>query len=336
VPNEDVGAYIDAGAVSVLYGSSSKLRMNGDQVWHQDSSGINGACSDGDAFGTALVVGNFNGDAFDDLAIGVPGEDINGQFDAGAVNVIYGSASKLRKNKDQYWNQDSTGINDAAEADDNFGLDLAAGDFNNDGRDDLAIAVPFEDLDAGFDAGAVAVLYGHSTGLRYNADQVWHQDVAGIADVAEGDDRFGNAIVAGDFDGDGFDDLAIGVEKEDIDIKDDAGAFHIIFGGSSRLSASGDEFWNQDSPGLLKTNENFDNVGRALACGDYDDDGFADLAVAIPSEDTGGVIDSGAVMVIYGKSSGLSTGGEQLWHQNSDGVPDSCQTEDFFGDTLGQ
>lgn len=44
-----------------------------------------------DEFGTALVSGGFNGDGFDDLAIGVPGEEIaGGATDMGVVQVIFG------------------------------------------------------------------------------------------------------------------------------------------------------------------------------------------------------------------------------------------------------
>ena len=336
VPGEDFGFLTDAGIVSVLYGSSSKLRSSGDQVWNQDKDGINGVSNDFDGFGSSLASGNFNGDDFDDLAIGVPGEDINFQADAGAVNVLYGSSQKLRKNQDQYWHQDSTSINDLAEGGDAFGTSLITGDFNGDGRDDLAIAVPLEDVGPIIDAGAVHVLYGKSTGLSSSGDQLWQQDAAGILDAAEDQDQFGNAIIAGDFDNDGFDDLAVGIEKEDLDIKDDAGAVHIIYGSSSKLSASGDQLWHQDSAGVIESNQNFDNFGRAITAGDYDGDGRTDLAIAVPSEDTGGNIDSGAVLIMYGTSSGIGAGGDQLWHQDSDGISDSSQESDFFGDTLGR
>jgi len=69
--------------------------------------------------------GDFNGDGFMDLAIGVPFEDINGKVDAGAVNVIYGSAQGLHKNAghpDQFWHQDTKGIADSAEVGDKFGI----------------------------------------------------------------------------------------------------------------------------------------------------------------------------------------------------------------------
>ena len=53
---------------------------------------------------------DYNGDGFDDLAIGVPDEDIGAISNAGAVNVLYGSASGLTAAGDQLWHQDSSGV----------------------------------------------------------------------------------------------------------------------------------------------------------------------------------------------------------------------------------
>ena len=98
-------------------------------------------CSPQIAF-SAEVRADFNGDGFDDLAVGVPGEDIGTINSAGAVNVIYGSSGGLSCGGNQFWHQDSSGILDTAEASDQFGDALAAGDFNGDGfDDDLAVGV---------------------------------------------------------------------------------------------------------------------------------------------------------------------------------------------------
>src|SRR5262245_44563170 len=90
------------------------------------------------------------------------------------------------------------------------------GDSDGDGKDDLAIGVPNEDIesvvaDAG---GAVNVLFGASSGIVVTDDLLFSQETVGISDTAESLDTFGRALAWGDFDGDGFDDLAIGVPGE--------------------------------------------------------------------------------------------------------------------------
>src|SRR5687768_770279 len=85
----------------------------------------------------ALAGGDFNGDGFADLAVGLPDETVDGWSAAGAVRIWYGTSSGLTTTGSQYWSQASPGIADAAEGGDLFGTAVAAGDFNGDGRDDL-------------------------------------------------------------------------------------------------------------------------------------------------------------------------------------------------------
>ena len=126
-----------------------------------------------------------------------------------------------------------------------------APDFDNDGFADLAVGVPREDITlAG--GGAVNVLYGtSSSGLSSSGDQFWHQDVSGIEDSTDDSENFGFRLAAGDFDGDGQSDLAIGVVGEMGSSIPGAGAVNVIYGSTaSGLSASGDQIWSQNSAGV--------------------------------------------------------------------------------------
>jgi hypothetical protein len=295
----------------------------------------------GDQFGRSLAQGDFNGDGFVDLAIGVPFENLStgGVFptnigNAGMVNVLYSTAGGLSTVNNQGWHQNSTNIEGGAEAGDQFGYAVAAGDFNGDGFDDLAIGVPYESIGSVAGAGTVNVIYGSSTGLVSVGDQMWHQNTAGVLGAAEAGDHFGAALATGDFNGDGFDDLAIGVPDESINGRNHAGAVNVLFGSAAKLTAVNDQLWHQDSTGILGGVETGDLFGKALAAGDFDGDNFDDLAIGVPDEGIGSFPHAGAVNVIYGSINRLTAAGDQLWHQDSAGIVGGAENGDHFGFAL--
>jgi hypothetical protein len=168
---------------------------------------------------TAATVGDFDNNGIEDLAVGVPGEDVGPRDgpevnNAGAVNVFYGQAAGLSEAGSDYWTQDSsesgTRIKDVAEGGDRFGSSVAAGDVNGDGFDDLAIGVPGEDVGATpkGNAGAAHVIFGSSTGLVTAGN-------AFITIDPESGDRFGTAVAAADMFGGPEADLAVGGPGED-------------------------------------------------------------------------------------------------------------------------
>ena len=221
--------------------------------------------------------------------------------------------AQLTSAGNQLWHQDSDGIEGQAELGDEFGSALAAGDFNNDGFEDLAIGVGDEDVGEEANAGAVNVVYGGPDGLAARGNQIWHQDSEGIAGEAENLDLFGRAVAAGDFNNDGFDDLAIGVTGEDLGgvILGDsgAGAVNVIYGFRGGLFAPGNQIWHQDSDGIAGQAEAGDNFGQALAAGDFNDDDLEDLAIGVPFEDLEEIRDAGAVNVLYGAGLQFSSEG---------------------------
>jgi hypothetical protein len=359
VPNEDVGATVDAGAVNVLYGSPDGLEASSAQFWTQGSSGVLGRPERQDRFGYALAQGDFNDDGFTDLAIGVPREDVGLIRNAGAVNVLYGSALGLTTIGNQLWAQSSPGIKNPAERWDLFGFALAAGDFNRDGRADLAVGVPFEDLPGGVNSGAVNVLYGSGAGLRAKGNQFWNQNSPGIkgaanhlcefVNIAELCERFGWALVAANFGKGRTADLAIGVPGELNNFEDyrfGAGAVNVIYGKSGTgLTAFGNQRWSQGTPGV-KGDPGFcdpgsacavEFFGSALAAANFGKSGHADLAIGVPGDAIspgGSELGPGGVNVLYGSSNGLVVAGNQLWNQDSPEILDEAEDRDHFGAAL--
>jgi hypothetical protein len=336
VPGLGVG-----GAVDVVYGGAGGLGCcHSVQTWTQGANGVDGTSEAGDGFGSALASGDFNDDSRDDLGIGAPGEDIGTTTAAGGVNVIYGSAIvglQTSSPADDFWSQDSSGINGAAAFADLFGSSLAGGDFNGDLRDDLAIGVPSEDVAGVTDAGSVNVIYGGSGGLQVSspADDLWTQESSGVNGTAGNGDSFGLSLVACFFNSGLVADLAVGVPGESVGSLDGAGAVNVLFGGSAGLQTSSpaDQLWTQDSSGVEGTAEAGDSFGRSLTCGDIDEDFFDDLTFGAPFEDVGSTSDAGSVNVIYGGSGGLQTSSpnDQLFTQDSPGIPGTAETNDHFG-----
>lgn len=319
VPNDVTGDRdFSAGAVNVFYGGPDGFEMGccagrpGPQILTQDSPNVQGSGSESDDFGTALASCDYNGDGFTDLAIGMPGRQVTGGTHGGAVNVIYGSFAGLTTTAGsnipapQFWSQDSSGIPGVAENGDRFGETLACGDFDNDGLGDLAIGVPSEDIGSISGAGMVHVLYGTSTnGLTASGDQEWNQDTLGIPDQVEQSDRFGDALAAGDFDGNGCDDLVIGSPHETLSVSGTnfswAGAVTVIYGDategltSTKSNFPAAQLWTQNSSFVPDAVEQGDEFGMSLTTGNFNG-GNTDLAIGSRE----------GVFIIHGRNGGLS------------------------------
>ena len=298
-------------------------------------------------FGSAIAIGDFNGDGFDDMAVGAPDDTISGEAAAGAVTVIYGSEGGLYNSQFNWtFHQDTDGIQGLAQAGDQFGFALAAGDFDGDGRDDLAIGAPGESIEAdGLDeAGVVQLLYGTANGLTAAGNQLFIQGENGLLGIAEEGDLFGWALAAGDFNEDGRDDLAIGVPFEDHDAEGlvDAGAVHVIYGAAAGLAIAANETFHQNSSGVLNSAATGDQFGYDLAVGDFNGDGDHDLAVGVPGEDAFGFNDAGAVHVFRGSSGGITTNDQFIsqdgvWSNSNvliGDISDGTETGDRFGQSL--
>ena len=345
VPGEKVTASGE-GAVNVIFDG----QVVDDEFLHQGTGGIDEDSRYNDRFGEALACGNFNGDGFDDLAIGVPGRDQAGYEDSGAVWVLFGSKEGFQGKSDlvntpQLW--DEVAFLGQSGDRHEFGAELAVGDFDGNGCDDLAIAAPGATVDKEPQAGAVYLLYSNcELGLEHDPDKAWQfsQLMDGWADVPEEGDRFGTALAAGDFDADGFDELVVGVPLEDEQTTqlEDVGAVHVFYGGpngpfADTQSETETIFQNFMKDGLQAD----DQFGFSLAVADFDADGLEDLAIGVPFEDVEGYVsvvdNAGAVNVLYGTPCGLVCNQTrwQFWHQDSvldgEAIDDVAEANDQFG-----
>jgi hypothetical protein len=187
---------------------------------------------------------------------------------------------------------------------------------------------------AGFDGAAPVCLAGECV-----ACAMLNQDSAGVPDTAEPNDAFGTALASGDFDCDGYADLAIGAPGES-KATADVGAVHILYGGSDRLPGVRGQFVQHS---LEQADDDAGNwyFGSFLAAGNINGDerggnGCDDLVVGIPghggSSATGiDVAAAGAVAVLYGGDGGIDGMKRENWHQGLPGIPDDNEANDEFG-----
>lgn len=145
---------------------------------------------------------------------------------------------------------------------------FASGDFDGDGVDDIAVGTPNESVDGEADAGAVFVFYASRAGGPGN--QLWRQGADGLGGTPKSQDGFGRAVAVGDFDADGFDDLAIGIPGETVGARAAAGAVDVLYGGPSGLVAARSPLFTKESPGIPLAAADYDGFGQSLESGDFD------------------------------------------------------------------
>ncbi|MFJ8637062.1 VCBS repeat-containing protein [Streptomyces sp. NPDC093568] len=293
-----VGGKSDAGQLVVLYGTATGVSSAKRHTISQNTTGTPGTAEAGDRFGYDTAFADFNNDGYDDIAIGAQGEDVGSDVDGGGLAILWGSASGITGNG-------VTIADPAPTAHDRWGKNLAAGDFDGDGKADLAVGSNNSTLyvfKGGFSSSGIP-------GGRYT-----------IKPPIVGTELSGPLnLTAGDVNGDSRTDLVVdGYENQ---TEYGWNRNYYIPGSSSGLSTAG-----------IKTVK----PGVITAIGDIDNDGFGDIVSGAAwnavAEDGTPVPDSakgGKVWVTYGTASGPGTATGIT--QDTGNVPGASETNDWFG-----
>ncbi|MFI6529932.1 FG-GAP and VCBS repeat-containing protein [Streptomyces uncialis] len=142
-------------------------------------------------------------------------------------------------------------------------------DFNKDGYADVAVSASRATVAGKAAAGQVVIIYGGRSDTRKVAIS---QNTAGVPGTAEKEDFFGGDTTYGDFDNDGYDDLAIGALGEDMGSDKDGGTLIIMWGSASGLKKGS----TVADPRPTK----HDHFAMGLEAADFNKDGKDDLAIA--------------------------------------------------------
>jgi hypothetical protein len=326
VLNEAIGAVAGAGAANVLYGTASGLGTAGAQVWYRSGGGVSGTAVENDYLAWALAAGDFDGDGRDDLAVGVPGVALDLQGDSGEVVVLYGSAEGLTGDGQGLF--DATDLGDAATGQ-FFGGSLAAADLDpagdcsspGDCADELIVGAMFSTVNFGSPvgyAGRVWILPGSTEGTGPDlagASWIDQSELAPLDWTApEFGDHFGAVLAVGRLDPGTAADLVVGSPGEALGELDEAGCAHLLLGGA--LPLEGVSQYLSARPGLasdpIHSHERF---AGSLAVGDFDGDGWGDLAVGVPQRYVDDKHFSGGVQILFGAlfADGFERGDEGAW-----------------------
>lgn len=319
----EAGRSYGKGAVHIFYGRTTGLVAAAagtaldDQYIDQETSGVPGAGADYDRFGSALAFGDYNKDGCADLAVGA---DSDGE--AGTIFVFYGSKTGLKTSGSvRLTNEQVLGSAPGTPKDQGFGSILVAADLNDDDVTDLGIGVPSK-LVGAEGRGTIAMLFGGAGGLGTAHKAVLDRTSAGMA---ADDYEVGKSMTVGDFDGNGIQELAFGLNEGEVQILE-AGAGGLV---PSQGPLTGPDLGVDDFIADVDGEGDKRVFGDIIAAGDVDADGRDDLATGMPAKGNGGT-----VAVVKGSASGVTSAGVTTWNQGVTGVVGTPGDSDSFGAEL--
>jgi hypothetical protein len=306
----------EQGAVFIYEGSKTGLHYTGTVFKGPDAE------DDDNELGMSLAAGDVNADGFADLAVSNPGPEGGGDG-MGYVLVYFGTGAGLvESGKAVIVSADPV-------EEGNFGQSVALGDVNGDGFKDVIVGEPGGGAggitgDPSDHAGDVQVFYGKATGIGPK-----HTTFVGTKFSASG--SLGWSVAAGDFNHDGYADVAAGAPDASVRGKALAGKVLVLFGHKHGMTAKGARVFSKATPHVPGAAVSTDRFGLAVAIGDVNDDRRADLLVGVPGGTAAGKPAAGEVYVLHGTKTGLAAVGCQVLSQATKGIPGAAVSGSEFG-----
>jgi hypothetical protein len=278
-----------------------------------------------DRFGGFIAIGDFNNDGKDDMLIGAHGAETEDRFDCGMAYVIFGKDSFSSEIDLNSASADITIVGDRDR--DLLGHEVASGDINGDGFDDIIIGSTAHDSFGITDAGRTYVIYGKSNfpqivDLRYDIPDIIISGESWGVHCAKG-------LSTGDINNDNYDDILIGATFSDFNGKNDAGKCFVFFG--SELQGPGIYLNSSDADIIIYGEDSLDQLGMANATGDINNDGYDDIIVGSPQNKKSDC--RGKIYIIFGSNTAPRL--IDLGTQNADITIEGEEYGSLFGRGVG-
>jgi hypothetical protein len=295
------------GTSYVVFGSQAGFPANFELSTLNGTNGfaLNGvAAKDGTGFSVSSA-GDVNGDGIDDVVIGAVYADPNGLIDAGSSYVVFGSTSGFAPtlNLSDLNGANGFTINGIAEGNQTGNSVSGIGDINGDGIDDLVISALYADPNNLDNAGSAYVVFGKQGGFsaNFNLSELNGTNGFTINGIAEGNETGVSVSGAGDFNGDGIDDLIIGAFGADPNGLENAGQSYVVFGSTGGFAPSLNVSDLDGTNGFaIDGIAEGDYSSRVSAAGDVNGDGFDDLIIGAFGADPNGNAYAGTSYVVFG------------------------------------
>ncbi len=269
---------------------------------------FNGILANNEAGVDVSDAGDFNGDGVDDVLIRTEADQvyvIYGQSGASALSGTIELADLATTLAGVYFNGVTSSI-------------CAAGDFNGDGVDDVCIGYKLASV-TGPETGSAYIVYGQMGGAALSGSVDLSDVGTSVAGVVLNGalpyDHAGDAVArAGDFNGDGVDDVMISSPDADPGSLDKAGQIAVVYGqiGGSELNGS---YTLSNIGGTLAgavfngTKARNGEEMRVSTAGDFNGDGTDEILIGAWHAPSGSGFDEGSVYLVYGRSGGSAYSG---------------------------